>query len=87
MIVWIVRAQGCYLWFAVSLKRVTALLQAAAMVLLLLLLLSPDCGKGCGSTVGHSSSHPSIVSTSLCWARPPQPALHCALQIRGAGRD
>ena len=47
---WIVRAQGCYLWFAVSLKRVTALLQAAAMVLLLLLLLSPDCGKGCGSS-------------------------------------
>ena len=72
-----------YLWLAVSLKRVTALLQAAAMVLLLLLLLSPDCGKGCGSAVGHSS-HPTIVSTSLCWAHL-TPPLRCALQMQGAG--
>ena len=74
-----------YLWLAVSLKRVTALLQAAAMVLLLLLLLSPDCGKGCGSAVGHSS-HPTIVSTSLCWAHL-TPPLRCALQMQGAGSD
>ena len=69
-----------YLWLAVSLKRVTALLQAAAMVLLLLLLLSPDCGKGCGSAVGHSS-HPTIVSTSLCWAHLTSPR-HCAVLYR-----